>query len=70
MKRTMLLTANMGSCECGDIRTEVIVDEDNRVIVTEPHLYKDEQGFFVRGEFHVPYCRKNRTDGGRLCPHC
>ena len=57
MKRTMTLTANMGSCQCGDIYTEVLIDEDNGVIITEPQDPKWMQGFFLRDEFHVPYCR-------------
>ncbi len=56
MKRIMILTANMGSCQCGDIRTEVVIDEDNGVIITEPHVYEEENGDFIRGEFYVPYC--------------
>lgn len=55
--RLIKLYANMGSCQCGDIGSTIIIDDENKEFYTEGSGSHWSHGAFnkVTGVFSVPY---------------
>lgn len=52
---TKILKANMGNCQCGDVRTMVIIDHVAKTVKTQPDSYSWKSGKLRGDSFSVPY---------------
>ena len=50
-----ILSANMGSCQCGDVRTRVIVDHESKTVISGVYGYAWMSGKLRGDSFSVPY---------------
>jgi len=60
---TKILTANMGSCQCGDVYTKVVIYHIEKTIVTEPESYKWMSGRLFADNFSVSYAGSFKLPG-------
>ena len=62
--RTGRMTADMGSCQCGDVDTRYIIDTKyKKVIVLAPWGESWMKGQILEDEYHVPYAGKVKLPG-------